>query len=114
MEEVSLKDMGKGVTKDFNFMMKTRPSLNMSRYIKPTKYRMDTAIQAAGTLKNKKIVNGTKTRNNKVLILYSKMFDLLEPYGVTKFQVSSIILILFILLTMYRPKKEKNINGLRN
>lgn len=37
------------------------------------------------------------------------MFDLLEPYGVTKFQVSSIILILFILLTMYRPKKEKNI-----
>jgi len=64
IEEVSLKDLGKGLPNKFNLMMKPRKSHNSMIYM--PKYRMDTAIQAAGTVKNKRLRNIKKTKNNKI------------------------------------------------
>ena len=64
IEEVPLKDIGKGLPKNFNLMIKPRKSF--SSMVNMPKYRMDTAIQAAGTLKNKRLKNIKKTRNNKI------------------------------------------------
>jgi hypothetical protein len=64
MEEVPLKDVGNGLPKNFNLMMKPRRSfismLNMP------KNRTDTSIQGAGTFKNKRLRNFNKTKNNKI------------------------------------------------
>ena len=64
IQEVSLKDLGKGVPKMFNY--KITPRNKLFSMVNMPKYRMDTAIQAAGTLKNKRLKNIKKTRNNKI------------------------------------------------
>ena len=64
IEEVPLKDMGKGLPKNFNFIIK--PKKSFSSMVNMPKYRMDTAVQAAGTVKNKRLRNKRKTRNNKI------------------------------------------------
>jgi 6-pyruvoyl-tetrahydropterin synthase len=62
--EIPVKDLGKGIPIKYDLMIKNRrpitPMFNMP------KYRMDTAIQAAGTVKNRRTKNNTKTRNNKI------------------------------------------------
>jgi len=64
IEEVPLKELGKGLPNIFNLMKKSRNSI--SPMLNMTKYRMDTAIQAAGTFKNKRLRNINKTINNKI------------------------------------------------
>jgi len=64
IEEVPLKELGKGLPNMFNLMKKSRNSI--SPMLNMTKYRMDTAIQAAGTFKNKRLRNINKTINNKI------------------------------------------------
>ena len=61
---MSLKDLGKGLPKMFNY--KITPRNKLFSMVNMPKYRMDTAIQAAGTLKNKRLKNIKKTRNNKI------------------------------------------------
>ena len=64
IEEVSLKDIGKGLPNMYKLMIKPRKSV--SSMVNMPKYRMDTAIQAAGTVKNRRMKNNTKTRNTKI------------------------------------------------
>ena len=63
IEEMSLKDIGKGLPKNLNFMMtKPRPFKMM---VAP-RYRNSSALSGAGTVKNKRSRNIKKTRNNKI------------------------------------------------
>ena len=65
IEEVPLEDMGKGLSKNFslnlNVRAPTQRSFNRASWI-----RRSNDLSGAGTSKNKKIRNDTKTRNNKV------------------------------------------------
>jgi hypothetical protein len=61
--EVPLKDIGKGLPNNLNFMFsKPRPFKMMS----DVRYRDSSALSGAGTVKNKKVINARKTRNNKI------------------------------------------------
>jgi hypothetical protein len=64
IEEVPLKELGKGLPNMYNLMIK--PKRSFSSMVNMPKYRMDTAVQAAGTVKNKRLRNKRKTRNNKI------------------------------------------------
>jgi len=65
IEEVSLKDMGKGLPKNLSLNLNVR---------KPTQRPLITSawlgrsreLSGAGTCKNKKVINARKTRNNKI------------------------------------------------
>ena len=63
IEEVPLKDIAKVLPKKFNLI---NPRKSISLMVNRPKYRTDTAIQAAGTIKNKRLRNLNKTINNKI------------------------------------------------
>jgi hypothetical protein len=65
IEEVPLKDMGKGLPKNFslnlNLRAPTQRSFKRAAWIGRTN-----DLSGAGTSKNKKVINARKTRNNKI------------------------------------------------
>ena len=62
--EIPLKELGKPLSRTYDLMLKTRKPTSTTFNI--PKYRMDAAIQAAGTAKNRRPKNNKKTRNNKI------------------------------------------------
>jgi len=68
IEEVPLKDTGKGIPNKLNLMMLNQRPLRYStplNMMTTPRYGRDTSILAAGTAKNKKGRTARKTRNNK-------------------------------------------------
>ena len=65
IEEVPLKDMGKGLPKNLSLnlnLRQTRPR----QFKTPAWIGRSKELSGAGTFKNKKIINARKTRNNKI------------------------------------------------
>jgi hypothetical protein len=62
-EEVPLKDMGKGLPKNFSLNIRGPTQRSFKTLAWPGR---SSDLSGAGTSKNKKIRNDTKTRNNKI------------------------------------------------
>jgi hypothetical protein len=63
IEEVPLKDMGKGLSKNLNFNLRAATQRPFKML---TSVRRYSDLSGAGTSKNKKVINARKTRNNKI------------------------------------------------
>jgi len=65
IEEVPLKDIGKGLPKNFSLNLNLRAPTKKS-FKRATWIGRSNDLSGAGTSKNKKVINARKTRNNKI------------------------------------------------
>ena len=65
IEEVPLKEMGKGLPKKFSLNLNVRAPTQRS-FKRAAWIGRSNDLSGAGTSKNKKVINARKTRNNKI------------------------------------------------